>query len=54
MLITNCSLNLSEYFPAMKFASGISPLTQGIAGLCTQTLKSLDMHVEFNIFPHWK
>ena len=19
-----------------------------------QTLKSLDMHVEFNIFPHWK
>ena len=55
MLITNCSLNLSEYFPAMKFASGISPLTQGIAGVMhteKQTLKSIDMHVEFNIFPH--
>ena len=57
MLITNCSLNLSEYFPGMKFCFWHFSFSSRYCRLMhteKQTLKSLDMHVEFNIFPHWK
>ena len=53
MLIINCSLNLSKYFPAMKFCFWNFPFNSRYCRVMhteKQTLKLLDMHVEFNIF----
>ena len=53
MLITNCSLNHRRYFPAMNFCSWHFPFNSRYCRVIhteKQTLKSLDMHVEFKDF----
>ena len=53
MWITNCSLNLSYFFLAMKFCFWHCPFYSRYCRIIhteKQTLKSLDMHVGFSIF----